>query len=140
MSCGLVAVLYVGRSARTNDDGIQQLAAIAAEQGTETIPVPVHDALHLKSVVTSLDANTLIAAPGHFNPDIFGGPRIRWVEGQSEVNVLTLPDGRVLIPASRHAVQAAVADAGFDVVTVDVSEFEKADGGLTCLSLRTNDG
>jgi dimethylargininase len=132
--------LYVGRSARTNDDGGQQLAAIAAEQGIETIPVPVHGALHLKSVVTSLDGNTLIAAPGHFDPDVFAGSRIRWVEGESEVNVLTLPNGRVLIPASKDAVQAAVADEGYEVVTVDVSEFEKADGGLTCLSLRTNDG
>jgi dimethylargininase len=132
--------LFVGRSARTNDDGIQQLAAIAAEQGIETVPVPVQGALHLKSVVTSLDARTLIAAPGHFNPDVFAGSRIRWVEGEPEVNVLTLPDGRILIPASKHLVQEAVAAEGYEVVTVDVSEFEKADGGLTCLSLRTNDG
>jgi dimethylargininase len=132
--------LYVGRTARTNDDGIQQLAAIAAGLGIETVPVPVQGALHLKSVVTSLGADKLIGAPGHFKPDVFAGSPIIWVEGASEVNVLNLPDGRVLIPASKHSVRTAVADAGFEGVNVDVSEFEKADGGLTCLSLRTNDG
>lgn len=132
--------IYVGRSARSNDDGIQQLAAIAAELGIETIPVPVWETLHLKSVVTALDDETLIAAPGHFDPEVFNRLRVRWVKGESEVNVLTLPDGRVLIPASKRTVQARVASDGYEVVTVDVSEFEKADGGLTCLSLRTNDG
>jgi dimethylargininase len=132
--------IYVGQSARTNEAGIEQLAAIAGLLGIETIPVAVQGALHLKTVVTALDHETLIAAPGHFALDDFRGLRVLWVEGESEVNVLTLPDGRILIPASKHALQAAVAAAGYTVVTVDVSEFEKADGGLTCLSLRTNDG
>ncbi len=132
--------IYVGRSSRTNDDGIQQLAAIAAEQGIETIPVPVRNALHLKSVVTTLNNSVLIAAPGHFDSEIFSGFEVRWVTGEREVNVLALPDGRILVSSSKHLVQEAAAAEGFEVVTVDVSEFEKADGGLTCLSLRTNDG
>ena len=132
--------LYVGRSSRTNDDGIRQLTAIAAEHGIETIPVSVRDTLHLKTAVTALDPNTLVAAPGHFAPGSFSGLRVLWLDGESEVNVLTLPDGRILIPASKDILAAAVATEGFQVVTVDVSEFEKADGGLTCLSLRSNDG
>ncbi len=132
--------IYVGNSSRTNDDGIQQLAAVAAELGIETIQVPVLDSLHLKSVITALDDETLIAAPGYFDPGVFAGLRVLWVQGASEVNVLTLPDGRILIPASKRTVQEVVGAEGYEVVTVDVSEFEKADGGLTCLSLRTNDG
>lgn len=130
--------LYVGRSSRTNDDGIQQVTAIAAEHGLETIPVEVSDTLHLKSVVTAADGDTLVAAPGHFDPEVFSGLRLHWVEGESEVNVLALPDGTVLIPASKTVLQDVLTAAGYEVVTVDVSEFEKADGGLTCLSLRTN--
>ena len=132
--------LYVGRSARTNDDGIRQLAAFAVEQGIETVPVQVQGALHLKSVVTALDEETLVAAPGHFDPDVFSGLRTMWVKGEAEVNVLTLPDGSILIPASKHRLQSVVAAEGYEVVSVNVSEFEKADGGQTCLSLRTNDG
>jgi len=132
--------IYAGRSSRTNDDGIRQLAKITADLGIETVPVQVRDTLHLKSVVTALDAETLIAAPGHFNPEVFGKFRILWVEGEGEINTLRLPDGNVLVPSSKHAVQEVVAADGYGVVTVDVSEFEKADGGLTCLSLRTNDG
>ncbi len=130
--------LFVGRSARTNDDGIQQLAAIAAEQGIETIPVSVRNTLHLKSVVTALDDRTLVAAPGHFDPMVFDSYEVCWVRGESEVNVLVLPNSSILIPASKEALQGVVAAAGYEVTTVDVSEFEKADGGLTCLSLRTN--
>jgi dimethylargininase len=131
---------YVGRSSRTNDDGIQQLAAIAAEQGIETIPVDVKNALHLKSAITAVDEETLVAAPGQFDPSVFAGLRMLWVSGEREVNTLTLPDGNILIPASKRLVQDVLSGEGYGVVTVDVSEFEKADGGLTCLSLRTNDG
>ena len=130
--------IYVGRSARTNDDGIQQLAAFAAQHSFETVPVPVQKTLHLKSVVTALDEDTLVGTRGHFEPEVFGGRRLLWVTGEPEVNVLKLPDGRFLVPASKRAVHEVLAGAGLTVVTVDVSEFEKADGGLTCLSLRTD--
>ncbi|HKZ28685.1 MAG TPA: hypothetical protein VJ482_03475, partial [Acidimicrobiia bacterium] len=103
-------------------------------------PVQVRNALHLKSVVTAVDGETLVATPGHFDLAVFSGLRTLWVQGEPEVNVLTLPDGSILIPTSKVALQNAVAAGGYRVVTVDVSEFEKADGGLTCLSLRTNDG
>ncbi len=130
--------VYVGRSLRTNKDGIGQLAAVAAEHGLETIPVEVRNTLHLKSVVTAVDRDTLVAAPGYFDPEVFRGLRLLWVEGESEVNVLALPDGSILIPSSKTVLQDVVTAAGYEVVTVDVSEFEKADGGLTCLSLRNN--
>lgn len=132
--------IYVGRSSRTNDDGIQQLAAIAAEHGIETIPVEVRNTLHLKSAITAVDEETLVAAPGHFDPGVFAELHTLWVAGEREVNTLALPDGNILIPASKRRVQEVLSGEGFVVVTVDVSEFEKADGGLTCLSLRTNDG
>ena len=130
--------LFVGRSSRTNDDGIQQLAAIAAEQGIETIPVSVRNTLHLKSVITALDDKTLVAAPGKFDSVVFDRYEVLWVRGEREVNVLALPNSSILIPASKAVLQEVVAAAGYEVATVDVSEFEKADGGLTCLSLRTN--
>lgn len=133
-------ILYVGVSERTNEAGIARLAELAAPRGRMVVPVPMQGALHLKSVVTPLDSETLIAAPGHFDPAIVGGQRFLWADSGGEVNVLSLPDGRVLVPDSKRGLAELIESAGFETVTVDVSEFEKADGGLTCLSLRTDDG
>ncbi len=130
--------LYVGVSSRTNKAGAARLAELAARRGRVVVPVPVRRALHLKSVVTPLDRETLIAAPGHFDHTIIGGQRFLWADSGGEVNVLSLPDGRVLVSSGRLA--ELIESAGYETVMIDVSEFEKADGGLTCLSLRTDDG
>ncbi len=131
--------LYVGRSARTNQAGIDQLAALVGELGFEVVPVPVHGALHLKSMVTSLDPRTLVASRRFVDEDAFDGLDVLPVEAE-EVNVLALPSGSVLVSASRPEVREVVEADGRSVITLDLSEFEKADGGLTCLSLRTGEG
>ncbi len=131
--------LYVGRSARTNQAGIDQLAALVGGLGFEVVPVPVRGALHLKSMVTPLDPRTLVASRRFVDEDTFDGLDVLPVEAE-EVNVLALPSGSVLVSASRPEVREVVEAAGRSVITLDLSEFEKADGGLTCLSLRTGEG
>lgn len=128
--------LYVGHSTRTNDEGICQLTEIAADEHMEVVTVPVSAALHLKTVITALDQSTLVGAAGHVDERLFAGLSVLWFEDIGEANVLALPDKTVLVPASQPRLVQAISSAGFSVVTVDVSEFEKADGGLTCLSLR----
>ena len=54
-------------------------------------------------------------------------------------NVVRLPDGAILCPAAAPGTAGLVAAAGFEVGTVDVSELGRADGGLTCLSIRVRD-
>ncbi len=50
--------------------------------------------------------------------------------------MVRLPDGRILVPGHQGATADLVSRLGFDPVTVEVGEFARADGGLTCLSLR----
>lgn len=130
--------VYVGRSTRTNDAGIAALAGFA-DRPVE--PVPVEGVLHLKSAVTAIDDTTLLAHPGFVDTAAFEGVRVIAVGGHDPeaANVVRLADGRVLVGAGHESTAAAIEAAGFGVVVCDVSEFGRADGGLTCLSIRMRD-
>jgi dimethylargininase len=130
-------VIFVGRSERTNDAGIERLTRFAA--GRAVIPVEVGGVLHLKSAVTAIDDRTVLVFPRVIDETAFSGLAAISVPGHDPevANVVRLPDGRVLVGSDASA--ALVSDAGFEVVAVDVSEFGRAGGGLTCLSLRLRD-
>jgi dimethylargininase len=129
--------LYVGRSARTNEDGIAQLAAIAAPLGLQPTIVEVYDGLHLKSVVLPVDENTVLVTRNSVDEAALQGIRILY-EDESErrsASALPLRDGRLIVTESAPATAAMLARAGYDVAPIDVSELQAADGGLTCLSI-----
>ena len=126
---------YVGLGGRTNGAGIQQLAGHLASVGLRTQAVTVERALHLKSAVTALPDGTVIGWdpvvdwPGAF-PAYEGMPE----EGGAHVVLL---DDRTLLMASSAPRTAELLQArGHKVVTVDISEFEKLEGCVTCLSVR----
>ena len=128
--------LFVGLTARTNRDGVDQLAAMAARSGMRCIAVMVEGALHLKTAVTALDEGTLIMRDGCVDRAVFASYDVidadpAEPEGANIINV----NGRVLISASAPRTRELIARRGYDVVTVDISEFEKAEAGLTCLSI-----
>ena len=129
--------LFVGRSARSNDAGIARLAEVAAARGVSVTVVDVDRALHLKSVVTAIDDATLVVAEDAVSLDAFGGFGIVPVPAgeRSAANVLRLGRGRVLMADGYPGTAERIERAGVEVVTVDISEFIKADGGLTCLSV-----
>lgn len=129
--------IYVGASDRTDAAGHASLADFAGE-GWRVVPVAVSGVLHLKSAVTALDGATLLMESGHVDPASFGGLRIIETSPLEHhaSNVVKLPDGTILAAEGSPASIAAMIDAGFPVRTVDVSEFARADGGLTCLSIR----
>jgi dimethylargininase len=130
--------LFVGESERTNPAGREALARFAAPRGYEVVPVPVAGVLHLKSAATALDDATVLVFPGAVSPAAFRGLRVVAVAGDDPeaANVVRLPDGRILV--AEHLPQSAAAGraAGFNPLACNVSEFARADGGLTCLSLR----
>lgn len=129
--------VYIGRSERTNDAGIGQFARYAAEEGLTTTAVDVHEVLHLKSAVSYLGDETVLLSPGCVDPEVFAGYRIL-EKAPSEVHLtstLLLGERRVLMTMSAPKTRQRVADAGFEVVPIDMSEFQAADGGLTCLSI-----
>ncbi|MDJ0962543.1 MAG: dimethylargininase [Acidimicrobiia bacterium] len=129
--------IYIGRSERTNDDGIAQFARFAAEVGLSTFSVDVHDVLHLKSAVSYLGEDTVLIAPGCADPNVFAQFRIieKAADETHRASTLVLGERRVLMTTTASATMRRVADAGFDVVPIDMSEFQAADGGLTCLSI-----
>ena len=127
--------IYVGRGGRTNAEGIRQFRAIATELGHAVVAVPVTKALHLKSAVTALPDGTVIGHPTLVdNPSIFA--RYLEVPEVEGVAVVVLTNNSVLMSASAPKTAAMIEELGYRVTTVDISEFEKLEGCVTCLSVR----
>src|SRR5699024_5425876 len=118
------STLYVGRSSRTNADGIRQLRAIATGLGYTVVVVPVTRALHLKTTVTALPDGTIL---GHRDlvddPAFF--PHFVEVPEREGVAVVVLTEDTLLVSAAAPGTVALLEDRGYTVVPVDISEFEK---------------
>lgn len=125
--------VYVGRGGRTNADGIRQLAAAVAPLGKTVIPVRLKDVLHLKSAVTALPDGTFLALPELLEPGAIASWRPVTEEGGAHVVPLGGTD--ILIAASAPETATWLADLGFTPHVVDISEFEKLEGCVTCLSV-----
>jgi dimethylargininase len=126
--------LYVGRGGRTNGDGIRQLRRHAATRGRRVVPVPLRSVLHLKSAVTALPDGTLVAADASLL-DTAPLPTLRLVPEEGGAHVVPLGGGTLLMAASAPRTAELLHDLGFDVVAVDIAEFEKMEGCVTCLSV-----
>lgn len=128
--------LYVGLTTRTNGEGIRQLDAILAPHDYKVVGVPVTGCLHLKSAVTFLGRNTLLANRAWFDSTPFA--TYDWIDvdpGESHAaNALALGD-TVIFPTSFPKTRARIEAAGFHVTPLDISELQKAESGLTCSSL-----
>jgi dimethylargininase len=125
--------VYVGRGGRTNGAGIRQLRALLAPLGRTVIGVPLTSVLHLKSAVTALPDGTFLLLPDLVPASLF--PAVRPVDEESGCHVVPLGGDRVLIAASAPRTARLLDDLGFTPVVVDISEFEKLEGCVTCLSV-----
>ena len=126
--------VYVGRGGRTNAEGIRQLRRHAATRGRTVVPVRLHGVLHLKSAVTALPDGTCLAHDvSLFDASPF--PAIRRVPEEAGSHVILLGGGTLVMAASAPRSAELFDDMGFDVVTVDIAEFEKREGCVTCLSV-----
>jgi dimethylargininase len=129
------STVYVGRGGRTNAEGIRQLRAIVSPLGYSVIAVPVEKVLHLKSGVTALPDGTVIGyADLVDNVDLYD--RFLAVPEAEGAAVVVLSDDAVLMSSSAPKTAALIENLGYRVVMVDVSEFEKMEGCVTCLSVR----
>jgi len=128
--------LFIGRSTRTNDSGFMQLAKIVTPIGYEAIPVGVHGCLHLKTAVTALNQDTLLVNPNWIETGKLKGLRHVPVAPDEPfaANTMTL-NGVVHISAKWNQTRRILQDEGFATKTLHISEFEKAEAGLTCLSI-----
>jgi len=128
--------LFVGRSARTNEAGIARLVAFAEPLGYRVLPVPVTGCLHLKSAVTALDDERVLANPSWIEMSAFAGLGVVPVapEEPGAANVLRVGGLVVAHPGFPRTLERLSA-LGYAVRTLDVSEFLKAEAALTCKSL-----
>jgi dimethylargininase len=129
--------VWVGLSDRTNAEGARQLAAVTAELGLRIVEVPVRGVLHLKSGVSPIDGETVVVTPGAFDEDLLHGLRvIEEVEAERyRFSALPLNSGVVMVTESAPRTSERLAALGHQVVPIDVSEIQAADGGLTCMSI-----
>lgn len=128
---------YVGLSGRTNAEGIGQLAQILGPFGHTVSAIALTSVLHLKTGVSYLENNCLLAWGEFVSHPEFAGFTILAVDDDDAyaANSVWIND-RVLVPEGFEKTRAMIAAHGYDTLAVDVSEFRKLDGGLSCLSLR----
>jgi len=128
---------YIGRSARTNEAGAKQFIDILETYGYTGSTLPVRDVLHLKTGMTYIGDNTVLTSGEFIGLDEFTGMTEIAVPAAEDyaVNCIRIND-KLIAPAGYPKTESTLREAGFDLITVDTSEYKKIDGGLTCLSLR----
>ncbi|MGB3074594.1 MAG: arginine deiminase family protein, partial [Chitinophagales bacterium] len=128
---------YIGITDRTNSAGAQQLGEILERYGYSFQLIPMSSALHLKTVVNYIGNNYLLASAEMAVHDAFRDFKIITVDEKDlyAANCLFI-NGTLIMPAGFSNVKRALQLAGYNPVELDMTEFEKMDGGLTCLSLR----
>jgi len=128
--------LFVGLSNRTDPAGRQALADAVRPFGYEVVPVKVEGCLHLKTAVTAAGADVLLANPDWVDLAPFRGLETIDVAPEEPWAANVLSVGKAVVAAAGFPRTAERLRArGLDVRTVDVSEFQKAEGGVTCKSL-----
>jgi len=127
--------VWVGVGGRTNAAAVEQLAAHLAPLGARVVGVPVALVLHLKSAVTALPDGTVVG----FEPlvdDPAAWDSFLPVPEEGGSHVVVLDESTVLMSTSAPLSKALFEERGLRVVAVDISEFEKLEGCVTCLSVR----
>lgn len=128
---------YVGRSERTNEEGIRQLTEILEKYGMTCSEVKLDEMLHLKTGVNYLEDNNMLVAGEFVTKSEF--EKYNRVEIPMEeayaANCIWI-NGKVIVPEGFPRVLEAVKGLGYETILVDTSEYRKLDGGLSCLSLR----
>lgn len=128
--------VFVGVSDRTNRGGFAQLRDLLELEGASVHALEVEEGLHLLSGCTYLGRGVLLAAGPYADLPAFSGLDVVRVpeEEAAAANALGLGD-HVVLPQGYPRTAALIRERGFRLLPVDLSEFAKADGGATCLSL-----
>ncbi len=128
---------YIGLSARTNKEGAEQLSVILRGYGFGVALVALRRFLHLKTGVAYLGGNDIVVAGELVERDEFRGfdRIVAPAEEEYGANCIRVND-RVLVAEDYETVGRGIAERGYEVAALEMSEFRKLDGGLSCLSLR----
>lgn len=128
--------LYVGLTSRSNQQGIQALEDIVAPFGYRLKTVEVSNCLHLKTGCTALDDENLLINPQWIDAASFKNLNLHVVPSEEAfaANILRVGD-IICLSAGFPKTRKMIADLGYKVKVIDISEFNKAEAGLTCISL-----
>lgn len=128
---------YIGLSKRTNKEGANQLITILKRHGLTGSTVALKSVLHLKTGANYIENNNLLAFGEFLIKQEFGKFNLIEIPAAESYAANSLwINGKVLVPKGFPKTLNAVKKAGYETIEVDVSEFRKLDGGLSCLSLR----
>jgi len=129
------STIYVGLGGRTNAEGIAQVAAAFEPLGATVVTVPISKVLHLKSAVTALPDGTIIGwEPAVDDVSVF--PSFLAMPEEGGAHVVILGERTLLLSADCPRSAALLRGRGYEVVEVDISEYVKLEGCVTCLSVR----
>jgi dimethylargininase len=129
--------VFVGQSQRTNSEAVAALQSLTSKQ---VVPVQVKQGLHLKTAVSYLGKDLLIINPSHIETEPFSN--FGWIEVDADetyaANCLTV-ENHVILPAGFPKLEYRIQESSLLTLPVEMSEFQKADGSVTCLSLLINE-
>ncbi len=124
--------VFVGQSQRTSAEAIEALQSLTSKP---VIPVAVKKGIHLKTSVSTLGENLLVISPSHIETEPFR--EFAWIAVDEDesyaANCLAVGEN-VILPAGFPKLEQRIQEYGFSTLPVAMSEFQKADGGVTCLS------
>jgi dimethylargininase len=128
---------YIGLSERTNLSGAQQVIEYLEKYGMSGSTIKLDTMLHLKTGLSYLERNNLVAC-GEFltNGELQQFNILPIDEDESYAANCIWVNGRILVPKGYPKARTTIENAGYMITEIDVSEFQKLDGGLSCLSLR----
>ena len=128
--------VFIGLSARTNQNAVDQMRSALQPHGYEVRAVPVTGCLHLKSAVTALTDDRLLVNRAWTSPDAFSAFGLVDIDPREPyaANIVRVGDG-LIYPSAFPRTREHLERLGFRVRTVDVGEIAKAEGAVTCCSL-----
>ncbi len=135
-------IFFVGRSSRTNDEGIKELQELLDHLGHElrVIDIP-EEALHLTSIASTPTDQIILTAKGILPDDAFGelpkGSEVHWMPKEETYgcNTIGLPGNKVLVAEGYPHVLEKLLKLNLEPIVLDVGQFRAGDGSLTCCSL-----
>lgn len=128
---------FIGLSNRTNEEGAQQMMRSLSQQGYTASIIPLKEFFHLKTGVSYLGNETILVCGELINHPAFSSLKqiiIEPIEAYA-ANCIAV-NGTILMAQGHPKTHKAIKDLGFPIIELDMSEFRKIDGGLSCLSLR----
>ena len=128
---------YIGLSERTNLEGAKQIIQILTKYGMSGSTISLKKVLHLKTGLSYLEKNNLVVSGEFVNDSLLGRYNpIEIPEKESYAANCIWVNDSVIIPLGYPTTKLRIMNVGYPVIETDVTEFQKLDGGLSCLSLR----